>query len=100
LINTSPEPFSNWSASFAEDVAVIGGLWAALSHPWLFLALLVAFILILAWVLPKLWRAIAKLFSKIGRFFRGGAEPNQGAPETATDAPSADKPKPVSRPPG
>jgi hypothetical protein len=26
IINTSPEPFTNWGASIAEDVAVIGGL--------------------------------------------------------------------------
>ena len=31
-INASPEPFSNWTASLAEDVAVIAGLWTALSH--------------------------------------------------------------------
>ncbi|MDJ0741392.1 MAG: DUF4126 domain-containing protein, partial [Gammaproteobacteria bacterium] len=39
LINTSPEPFSNWGASVAEDVSVFAGLWAALNHPLLFLAL-------------------------------------------------------------
>ena len=27
-INTSPEPVTNWVVSVAEDVAVIGGLWA------------------------------------------------------------------------
>ncbi len=71
LINTSPEPFSNWTASFAEDIAVIGGLWAALQHPWVFLILLALFIVIAAWALPKLWRAIKTLFRKIGNFFSG-----------------------------
>jgi hypothetical protein len=33
LINTSPEPFTNWTSSITEDVAVIGGLWAALYNP-------------------------------------------------------------------
>jgi len=37
LINTSPEPVTNWTASVAEDLAVIGGLWAALNHPLWFL---------------------------------------------------------------
>jgi hypothetical protein len=74
LINTSPEPFTNWTASFAEDIAVIGGLWAALSHPWAFLVMLAVFILVVAWTLPKLWRAIKILFQKIGRFFDGGQE--------------------------
>jgi len=38
LINTSPEPFSNWTASVVEDVAVVGGLWTALHYPWVFIA--------------------------------------------------------------
>ena len=79
LINTSPEPFTNWTASVAEDIAVIGGLWAALLHPWLFLVLLVLFILFAAWALPKLWHAIKTLFQKIGRFFGGGKEENPKA---------------------
>jgi hypothetical protein len=31
-INTSPEPFSNWTASFAEDAIVPFGLWLALAR--------------------------------------------------------------------
>jgi len=67
MINTSPEPFSNWTASVGEDVAVIGGLWAALNHPWLFIAALVIFILLIIWLLPKLWRTLKRLFNWIGR---------------------------------
>lgn len=40
VINTSPEPFSNWSASFAEDAVVLGGLWLALVKPLAFLIVL------------------------------------------------------------
>jgi len=69
LINTSPEPFSNWTASVSEDVAVFGGLWLALSHPAVFIGVLVVFILLAIWLLPKLWRAIRMLFSKIARLF-------------------------------
>ncbi|MGH0031972.1 MAG: DUF4126 domain-containing protein [Myxococcota bacterium] len=57
-INASPEPFSNWTASLGEDVLVVGGLWAALHHPWVFLAGLVVFVLFAAWALPKLWRGL------------------------------------------
>lgn len=74
LINTSPEPFSNWAASITEDIAVIAGLWAALNHPWGFLVLLLVFLLIMAWALPKLWRAVKTLFKKIGQFFSGSKE--------------------------
>lgn len=60
LINTSPEPFSNWGASVAEDLSVIAGLWTALNHPWLFIGLLIVFLLLVAWLLPRIWRAIRR----------------------------------------
>lgn len=60
LINTSPEPFTNWTASVTEDVMVFGGIWAALHHPWLFLLLLTAFVLLAIWLLPKIWQGIKK----------------------------------------
>ena len=41
MINTSPEPVTNWTASIMEDVAVVAGLWAALNYPLLFIGLLV-----------------------------------------------------------
>ncbi len=70
LINASPEPFSNWTASVTEDIAVIGGLWAALNHPWLFVAAIGLFIVLAIWLLPKIWRAIKALVRKIGNLFR------------------------------
>jgi hypothetical protein len=66
LINTSPEPVSNWTASIAEDLIVIGGLWAALNHPVLFIIGLVAFIIFMIWALPKLGRLLKLLFRKVG----------------------------------
>lgn len=85
LINTSPEPFSNWTASIAEDVAVIGGLWVALYHPVLFLILLVLFIAVLIWLLPKILRGLRALGQRVGRFFRnhssGGDDGSQRLPD-------------------
>ncbi|MGB0632559.1 MAG: DUF4126 domain-containing protein [Alphaproteobacteria bacterium] len=69
LINTSPEPVTNWTASVAEDVAVVGGLWLALSHPAVFVGALVLFILLAIWLIPKLWHAIRALFARIARLF-------------------------------
>lgn len=69
LINTSPEPVSNWTASFSEDILVIAGLWAAMNHPVAFLILLVIFILLTIWLLPKLWRGIKKIIITIGGWF-------------------------------
>lgn len=58
LINTSPEPLSNWVVSVAEDVIVILGLWTALNHPAAFLTALFLFIIMLIWLLPKLWYGV------------------------------------------
>jgi hypothetical protein len=66
LINTSPEPVSNWTASIAEDLIVIGGLWAALNHPLLFIIGLIAFIIFMIWALPRLWRLLKLIFRKVG----------------------------------
>lgn len=40
LINGSPEPASNWTASLGEDAAVLGGLGLVYAHPVLALALI------------------------------------------------------------
>lgn len=66
LINTSPEPFSNWGASILEDVAVFTGLWVALEHPMVFLAALLVFLVLVCWLLPKLWRGVKLVFCKVG----------------------------------
>ena len=89
LINTSPEPFSNWAASIGEDVAVIGGLWAALNHPWLFLLALALFILLMAWLLPRLWRGIKRVLCYIGSLF-GWCDPKrqQTGPPPRPDTPT------------
>jgi hypothetical protein len=62
IINTSPEPVSNWAASFTEDALVLGGIWFAFAHPLAFLAMLALFILVMLWLLPKLWRGIRTMF--------------------------------------
>ncbi len=68
IINTSPEPVTNWITSVTEDVVVIAGVWASVKHPWFFIAFLVIFILLLIYLLPKLWRGIKMIFRKIGGF--------------------------------
>ncbi len=35
VVNTSPEPFSNWTLSLAEDLFVVALTWFATQHPWL-----------------------------------------------------------------
>jgi Domain of unknown function (DUF4126) len=71
LLNTSPEPFTNWTASFAEDAVAVGGLWAAFVHPAAFLVLLGVFLLGAAWLAPKVWRGLRRVWNTIPR--RSGA---------------------------
>lgn len=82
MINASPEPFTNWAASVGEDVAVVAGLWTALNHPWLFLALLAGFILLMAWLLPKVWRGIKKVFAVLARVLGRRSPPAQERKES------------------
>jgi hypothetical protein len=86
LINTSPEPFSNWAASLAEDVAVFAGLWAALQHPVLFLAAFVVFLILLCFLLPKIVRGVVAVFRKLGSWL--------GLTRTAPDPDSRPGPTP------
>ena len=62
-INTSPEPFSNWTASLAEDAMVPFGLWLAFVHPIAFLLLLALFILGAILLLRLIWRGLRRLFA-------------------------------------
>lgn len=65
LINTSPEPMSNWSASFSEDVLSIGAVWAALVYPLLLLGFLIVFFVLAVWLLPKIWRGLKRVMASI-----------------------------------
>ena len=84
MINTSPEPMTNWAASIGEDVAVIFGLWAALQYPWLFLILLVLFIAMVIWLLPKIWAGVKGIVRRLRQLFGGGK-----AVEPVVDSPPA-----------
>lgn len=65
LLNTSPEPASNWVASVGEDTVVTATLALALAHPWLALVVvLVASLtgaLAVWWAWRTLWHGMRKL---------------------------------------
>jgi hypothetical protein len=65
LINTSPEPFSNWAASAGEDFAVGTLLWLAFAHPVAALAVLAVLVALTVWLIPKVWRMIRGIFTRI-----------------------------------
>ncbi len=67
LINTSPEPVTNIATSFGEEGLLLGGGWLALAHPMVFLGVLAAFILVMIWLIPKLWRGIKLTLKNVGK---------------------------------
>jgi len=73
VINTSPEPMSNWAASFGEDGLVALGLWAALAYPTAFLIGLAIFVLFLFWFLPKVWRGLKYIAGRVRTLLNGTA---------------------------
>ena len=101
LINTSPEPLTNWGASVAEDVAVFAGLGLAIYQPTVFLGFLVLFLVLAIWLLPKIWRGIKQVFTWLARVFGGGEKPHASvaamfdpkALDRAGDPSSKDPPK-------
>lgn len=92
LINTSPEPVTNWGASLTEDLAVFGGLWVALNHPLVFLVLLVLFVAMAIWLLPRIWRLLKAIFRKIGGWLGLG---DGGKAAAAAADPGPDNPRDI-----
>lgn len=60
MMNTSPEPFSNWTASVSEDLAVVGALSIAFAHPWLALSAVVSVSLAGVALLWWVWRRLTR----------------------------------------
>ncbi len=83
-INTSPEPFTNWFSSIGEDLVVLGGIWLTFNHPVVMLVLVILFIALAAWLIPKLYR-LAKAGFKLLRDRIAGIQRTQnGSPSPPT----------------
>jgi hypothetical protein len=78
VINTSPEPFSNWAASFGEELAVGTVLWLAFAHPIAALVVLALLVGLMVWLIPKVWRLVAALLRRVtGTSPRADDNPNR-----------------------
>ena len=77
VINTSPEPFSNWTASFGEDIAVGTLLWLAFAHPVATLVVLVVLVALTIWLIPKVWRMLRAIMARVMEWF---GQPAAGNP--------------------
>src|SRR5699024_6130485 len=58
MLNTSPEPVSNWAASASEDAVVLGAMALALAYPWTALALVLVIGVGSALLVWWIWRRI------------------------------------------
>ena len=74
-INTSPEPFTNVGASLLEDGLVPLGLWAAVAHPFIFVAVLAVVLVLSIWLIRVCWRFLRQLFGRVARIFSGKPDP-------------------------
>lgn len=69
--NTSPEPVTNWTLSIIEDIVAIGAAVLMVINPLVILIVIAIFLLILAWILPKVVRRIRRMIASARAFFGG-----------------------------
>ena len=85
VINTSPEPFSNWAASFGEDLLVGALIYLALAYPLAALVVIASLVLLSIWLLPKIARAIKGIVQRLASWFGGTGHTEEPAPEKRGD---------------
>jgi ABC-type multidrug transport system fused ATPase/permease subunit len=86
-INASPEPFSNWAASITEDLTVFGSLWLMFNHPIVMIILVLVFLALVAWLVPKIYRLAKRGFQALRNKMRG-FKPDQPAPNGSSPQPT------------
>ena len=65
VLNTSPEPVTNWTASFTEEAMVLSGIWLLFQHPLVLIGLVLVFLLLVIWLLPKVFRGLRAVFRRL-----------------------------------
>ena len=71
IVNTSPEPVSNFVVSTLEDVLAVGSILLAVFLPVVLFFVVAAGLLVSAWLLPK----VLRFFRKVARSIRGFLQP-------------------------
>ena len=74
-INTSPEPLTNWAASFGEDVFVGALIWVAVSHPAVAVAVAAVVLVVAALLATWIYRMLRRLFQPLTRSRAGSSPP-------------------------
>jgi hypothetical protein len=65
MVNSSPEPFSNWVLSFTEDVFVVGLGFLVIQYPVIALAVCLVLLALIAMFLAVIVRAVRRRFGGI-----------------------------------
>ena len=65
--NLSPEPFSNIALSVGEDIIAIGSSVLLAFHPIVLIAVVVAFLCVIVWLFPKIFRILRNALSRRGQ---------------------------------
>ncbi|HYP01004.1 MAG TPA: DUF4126 domain-containing protein [Pyrinomonadaceae bacterium] len=69
--NLSPEPLTNWALSLLEDVLAVGAVVLAVVYPVGIFVVILIFLLLLVWILPKVVRRVRRMLKAAADFFRG-----------------------------
>ena len=77
-INTSPEPFSNWLASFFEDGLAVAVLWLATQYPLAFGIALALMLLVSVLLLVVLWKFLQLVIRKLRQTFGNAPAASSG----------------------
>lgn len=66
-VNVSPEPFTNWALSFAEDIFVVGLTWFAVQHPVVATAIAIVLLAVIVAAGSFILRAVRRRFARSPR---------------------------------
>lgn len=72
--NASPEPFSNIALSLIEDAFTFISSAVLAFYPVLILVVVVVFLVLTAWLGPKIYRALKRIFLTLKSFFGASAQ--------------------------
>ncbi len=65
--NLSPEPFSNILLSIVEDIIAFASTLLMVFHPVVILGVVIVFVAIALWMIPKIARAFQRMFRTAGK---------------------------------
>ena len=74
--NTSPEPFSNIAVSVGEDIFAVGATILMAISPVAILVMVVIFIILLIWLVPKIYRTLRRMMLKMRGWFSSAPDGN------------------------